>query len=280
MTPVPNTIPSLVGIPYNQAVQQAWAQGYTITINAFIEDTTRPAGVILVQCPAAGLPRETNIANCQQANRPALEQGTILVDVNPLPAPQVFRLVPDLYGQTEDAARLALEEGRLRVGLQRTAYDDLLPAGRIVEQNPRRGIPVPAGTAVDIIISAGPPPAVLHPRPRPRANVDPLAESGSLPSDNAGLPPPVATAPVEVVPETTTKPAADAPVDLEMGVLLLDEPFETDTHSSVGRRKARCNTQVPSGMDATNFGSMRRGISGKASPMPFSPTFALPERSH
>lgn len=228
VTPVPNTIPSLVGIPYNQAVQQAWAQGYTVTINSFVEDTTRPAGVVLVQCPAAGAPRETNIASCQQSNRPALEQGTILVDVNPLPAPQVFRLVPDLYGQTEDVARSALEEGDMRLGLQRTAYDDLLPAGRIVEQNPRRGIAVPAGTAVDIIISAGPPPGgTTETAPAPEPTLTP-AESSSLPTEGAVLAPPADTNPIETVPEATTKPATDTPI-LDMGVIVLDEQFETDT---------------------------------------------------
>jgi hypothetical protein len=228
VTPVPNTIPGLVGVSYNQAVQQAWAQGYTITINAFIDDPSRPAGVVLNQCPSAGAPRETNITECQQPNRPPLEQGTILVDVNPLPAPQVFRLVPDLYGQTEDVARTALEDGNLRVGSQRTAYDALLPAGRIVEQNPRRGIAVPAGTMVDIIISAGPPPGGIDPAPAPEATFTP-SESSSLPSDSTVPAPPVATSPPIVAAEEATKPAPDTPPVLDVGVVLLDEPFNDDT---------------------------------------------------
>lgn len=228
VTPIPDTIPGLVGVPYNQAVQQAWAQGYTITINAFIEDPSRPAGVILNQCPTVGMPRNTNISTCQQSNRPPLEQGTILVDVNPLPAPQVFRLVPDLYGQTEDVARTALEDGNLRVGLQRTAYDELLPAGRIVEQNPRRGIAVPAGTSVDIIISAGPPPGgVEAPAPAPEATFTP-SESSSIPADTTVLAPPTATNPAPA-PEEATKPVLDTPPVLEMGVVLLDEQFNSDT---------------------------------------------------
>lgn len=232
VTPVPNTIPGLVGVPYNQAVQQAWAQGYTITINAFIQDNTYAPGTIVFQCPVAGLPRETNIANCQQPNRPPLEQGTILVDINPLPAPQVFRLVPDLYGQTEDVARTALEEGNLRVGTTRTAYDDLLPAGRIVEQNPRRGIPVPAGTTVDIIISAGPPPGGDTPAPVPEPTFTPV-ESSSAPTESALLVAPTEVmVPPTVAAEAPTLPTADTLPPLEMGVILLDEPFNNGTQLS------------------------------------------------
>jgi hypothetical protein len=233
VTPVPNTIPGFVGVPYNQAVQQAWAQGYTITINAFIQDDNFAPGTIVFQCPVAGLPRETSIANCQQPNRPPLEQGTIVVDVNPLPAPQVFRLVPDLYGQTEEAARTALTEGNLRVGTTRTAYDNLLPAGRIVEQNPRRGIPVPGGTAVDIIISAGPPPGGDTPAPAPEPTLTP-AETGSLPPESVVVAPePTAeTIPPTFATEEPTPPVTESLPPLEMGVILLDEPFDNGTQLS------------------------------------------------
>ncbi|KPL88239.1 protein kinase domain-containing protein [Ardenticatena maritima] len=65
---------------------------------------------------------------------------------------------PDLFGLSLDDATATLEAAGLQRGLVRYAYDAAVPAGLVIEQNPRADVQVLAGTAVDLIVSLGPPP--------------------------------------------------------------------------------------------------------------------------
>ena len=155
-------VPDLKGPPYvsyNEAVQLAWNKGFQVKIVNFREDLDVPPGVIVDQCPAGGLPRNTDISACPRAGSAIPPEGTILIEVSSLPEPEVLLVVPDLYAQPEEEIRKILEEGGLRIGTRYESYDLLIPPGHIVEQNPRRGLAVLPGTFVDIVVSAGLPSA-------------------------------------------------------------------------------------------------------------------------
>ncbi len=224
-TATPRTVPNLVGPPflrYNEAVALAWNQGYVISIVGFVEGPNVPSGVVVTQCPLPGsLPGE--VAQCPTVGFPP-SVDTILVEVSSLPEPVVLRVVPDLYGQPEPEARAALEAGSLRLGSRREGYDLLIPAGRIIEQNPRRGLGVLPGTPVDVIVSAGPPPAagLIAPIETPIVEVIPPAPTAALLVTETPLPQPTLALPVEtptatlfVPPPTETPPAPGTTVLLE-----------------------------------------------------------------
>lgn len=180
-TPASRVVPNLVGPPYlryNEAVQRAWNNGFVISIVNFEDNPSLPPGTVLRQCPAAGaLPGDVQ-RDCSAPNLPPPSPDTIFVDVIGLPDPVVLRVVPDLYGQSEDEARGALTSGGLSLGTRRSAFDLLMPSGRIIEQNPRRGMAVLPGTQVDYIVSAGPPTEGVS----PGAIATPPSSSESFPT--------------------------------------------------------------------------------------------------
>ncbi|MBA3530482.1 MAG: PASTA domain-containing protein, partial [Ardenticatenales bacterium] len=181
-TPAIKTVPNLVGPPflrYNEAVTLAWNQEYVVSIVGFRNDPNLPPGVVVMQCPLAGaLPG--SFQECAPEGILPAADNTILVEVSSLPEPIVLRVVPDLYAQPEQDARTALEAGGLRLGIRRTAYDMLIPAGRVIEQNPRRGLAVLPGTPVDIIVSGGAPPTTQDLPGSPPVAVIPTATVETL----------------------------------------------------------------------------------------------------
>jgi hypothetical protein len=236
-TPEVRVVPNLVGPPYlnyNDALRLAWNLGFFTTIASFTDTLGFPPGAVVYQCPAAGALPEAVTACPEAASHPA-SLDTVFVQVSSLPDPQVLRVVPDLYGQPAEAARAALEAGDLRVGTRRDAYDSLQPQGRIVEQNPRRGIAVPPGTPIDIIVSAGPPQTVqdqpgtlpiLGPTQTPQT-VPVVTETPSLlpevvPSETAPI---VITEPPSPTPETepTEANVPDQPDEPGLTTLLEDD---------------------------------------------------------
>lgn len=201
-TPEVRVVPNLVGPPflnYNDAMRLAWNQGYFTTIVGYRDDANFPPGVVVQQCPAPGALPEA-VLECAVPGLPQPTTDSILVEVSSLPEPQVLRLVPDLYGQPAENVRASLEAGNLRLGTRRDAYDSLLPAGRVVEQNPRRGLAVTAGTTVDIIVSAGPPLTVQDQPIIPDVPVATATPEGALPvvTETPFVPPTETLAPTEM----------------------------------------------------------------------------------
>jgi eukaryotic-like serine/threonine-protein kinase len=65
--------------------------------------------------------------------------------------------VPDITGKTVAEARQVLEGMKLRLGTKLTEQpSDTFPKGQIITQNPDAGATVPAGTAINYILSTGP----------------------------------------------------------------------------------------------------------------------------
>lgn len=66
--------------------------------------------------------------------------------------------VPNLNNLSEAKAINSLNTAKLNVGNTSHSYDDTIPAGNIISQNPQSGTMVDEGTAVDYVISDGPEP--------------------------------------------------------------------------------------------------------------------------
>lgn len=65
-------------------------------------------------------------------------------------------LVPDLTGLTVTEARTRIAAAEMRLGEQRRTFDDSVPPGRILQQNPPAGFRVKQGREIDQTISLGP----------------------------------------------------------------------------------------------------------------------------
>ena len=63
--------------------------------------------------------------------------------------------VPDLVGQSEDAARQILVDAGLEPGNTGRDFSDSIPKGSVMEQNPRAGSRVSKSMKVDIVVSKG-----------------------------------------------------------------------------------------------------------------------------
>ena len=225
-TPTVVSVPNLVGppyVPYNDATILAWNRGFAVSISGFVQGEGIPDGVVVSQCPPPGTAiGQVNLLCADLVGQVAPSDHTIWVDVSSLPSPTVLRVVPDLYGQPEPEARAVLEVGGLRLGSVRTAFDSRMPEGRIVEQNPRRAVAVLAGEAVDIIVSAGPAPAIAE-------NAPPLPTETVLVVEEAP-PPTVAevatTAPPPTAEATQPPPTAEATEIVDQGAILFEDDFE------------------------------------------------------
>nr|WP_290668683.1 PASTA domain-containing protein [Ardenticatena sp.] len=99
----------------------------------------------IAQPNAAPLPLATPVPQEQSAPPPELTPSAQIV------------AIPDVFGLSLEDATAVLEEAGLQVGLVRYAHDAAVPAGLVLEQNPRADVQVVAGTAVDLIVSLGPP---------------------------------------------------------------------------------------------------------------------------
>ncbi|MBT8081310.1 MAG: PASTA domain-containing protein [Gammaproteobacteria bacterium] len=69
--------------------------------------------------------------------------------------------VPAVVGLSQADAEAAILAADLVVGLVRTVNSDTMPAGEVIDQSPAAGNPVPQGSAVDLVISAGPAPVTV-----------------------------------------------------------------------------------------------------------------------
>ena len=75
-----------------------------------------------------------------------------------------FVVVPDIRGLSEADGIAALATAKLVRGATFSEYSDTVPAGELIQQNPRPGVQVSSGTAIDIVVSLGAEP-LLSPSP-------------------------------------------------------------------------------------------------------------------
>ncbi len=88
-------------------------------------------------------------AQAQAVTPGALTPGQITINAAPV-------LVPNVVGLTQAAASTAITNAGLVVGTVTTQNDPNIPAGTVISQNPAANATVAAGSAVNLVVSAGP----------------------------------------------------------------------------------------------------------------------------
>jgi serine/threonine-protein kinase len=134
-------VPDEVGRPEAEAVAAVKALHLNPKVERRFADGTT-AGVVLGQAPRSG----------------SLEEGrnvTLTVSRGPTPVP-----VPDLTGRSKDQAVDVLAQAGFRLGKLTPRNDESAPAGVVLDWSPK-GVEAPRGTAVDLVVSAGPTPRTV-----------------------------------------------------------------------------------------------------------------------
>src|SRR5262249_45400366 len=143
---VPGQPPPLVVVPnvVNQTQEAAAgainAAGLVIGTTTTAPSTTVPAGSIISQNPAAG------------TQGAAGSRGALVVSSG-----SGLVTVPDVVNQTQAAATAAIVNASLTVGTITTASSTTVPSGSVISQNPAGNTQAPAGSAVALVVSSGPP---------------------------------------------------------------------------------------------------------------------------
>jgi eukaryotic-like serine/threonine-protein kinase len=181
------TIPNFVGQTFDAAKVQATALGLNLVIDQSDPNSTQPLGTILSTDPTAN----TLVA-----------PGTTIkatVAAGPQAVP-----VPDLRNLPEANAVAAIQAAGLVVGTRSEATDPVVPAGSIISQDPRAGLPVAPGTTVNYVVSKGP-----EPTPTPSPTPSPTPTPTPPPTPTPTPPPtPTPTPPPTPTPTPTPGPSA------------------------------------------------------------------------
>ena len=175
-------MPSFLGQTYEDAQQLAQEHGLVLTVGAYQVTDEAAEGEIIAQNPVAATPVPHG---AQVTVTIATQRQTVLV--------------PDLRLSTEAQLFETLAQNNLAPGQRSETFDVEVPASLVIRTNPRAGIEVARGTAIDYIISLGPAPTATP-------SVPPT-ESPSLPPTEAPTPTAPPTAPPTEPPTPTPTPA-------------------------------------------------------------------------
>jgi serine/threonine-protein kinase len=200
-TPAPAlvTVPSFVGMQLEAAQTEADEQGLELTVGSFQVSQDVPENTVLSQDPAAG---------------GQVEAGSTVTVIVATGNPTV--LVPDARLRTEPEFFALLAQNNLLPGLRSEEYDPEVPIGLITRTNPRAGIEVAQGTAIDYLVSLGP-----EPTPTATPEITPTLEPTPTPDPT---PPPPPTLPPTPTPTRTptptpqpTQPPTPVPTPITVG---------------------------------------------------------------
>ena len=132
-------VPALLGQPESSAVSALTSAQLAAGIIDTVPSATVPAGHVANQDPPAN-----SIVPQGYAVNFTVSTGVALVTM------------PDLIGLTEPEAEAVLRGAGLVVGNRSTAISATVPEGQVADQRPIPGADVATGSAVDLVISAGP----------------------------------------------------------------------------------------------------------------------------
>ena len=130
--------PSLTTLTLAEALPIAEGLGLRVQVVERVTSSDQPVDTILSQSPGS----ET------------LVPLNTVIEVRVV-AGSGFVVVPDIRGLSEADGIAALAMAKLVRGGTFSEYSDIVPAGEVVQQNPRPGVQVSSGTAIDIVISLG-----------------------------------------------------------------------------------------------------------------------------
>ncbi|MFN8487878.1 MAG: FG-GAP-like repeat-containing protein [Caldilineaceae bacterium] len=141
--PLPATVPvpNIVGLTQAAAQQAITAASLAVGTVTQAYNNSVPAGNVISQTPSAGASVAPNTA------------VNLVVSLGIAPV-----TVPNVVGLTQTAAQQAITGASLAVGTVTQAYNNSVPAGSVISQNPVAGLSVAPGTAVSLLVSRGPTP--------------------------------------------------------------------------------------------------------------------------
>ncbi len=199
------SVPSYVGLQLAGARKNAQSQGFVLSVGAYQVTDQAPEGSVIAQDPAAGAV--------------ALKGSEVTVTV----ATQKQTVpVPDLRLHTEADAFDILAQNNLAPGERSEAYDPEVPANLVIRTNPRAGVNVARGTAIDYVISLGqtptptPPPISTPPPPTPPPPTPPPPTAAPTPPPTSG-PTAAPPTPTPTAPPTPTEEPTPAPTPVTVG---------------------------------------------------------------
>lgn len=131
-------VPSLTTLTLAEAIPIAEHLGLRVQVVERVTSMDQPVDTILSQSPGS----ET------------LVPLNTVIEVRVV-AGSGFVVVPDIRGKSEADAIAALTAAQLVRGTTFSEYSDTVPAGELLQQNPRPGVQVSSGTAIDIVLSLG-----------------------------------------------------------------------------------------------------------------------------
>ncbi len=100
----------------------------------------------------------------------------------PKPTPPTVA-VPDVVGDAEADALVTIGASGLTAGEKTRKYDDKVSSGDIISTNPKAGVVVERGTAIDYLVSRGPSPTPSPtPKPTPKTTPKPSPKPTSVPT--------------------------------------------------------------------------------------------------
>ena len=139
VVPVMVLVPDVAGQAQADAEVEILVAGLTVGAVSSAHSAVVPVGHVIGQDPDAG----TSVAEGTAVN--------LVVSAGP-----VMVLVPDVAGQTQADAEAAILAAGLTVGAVSSANSAVVPAGHVIGQEPDAGTSVAEGTAVNLVVSAGP----------------------------------------------------------------------------------------------------------------------------
>jgi serine/threonine-protein kinase len=213
--PRPVPVPSVVGLPANQAVERLQQASADFQVNQQQVVSNEPPGIVVAQSPKAG---ETAPANA--TIRLNVSKGTGKVKV------------PNVVGQSVEQATNSIEGAGLEAS--RVDVPSSEDAGTVVAQSPAAGSEVAEGSSVRINVSTGPGTSTTG-TSTGGTTTGGTAREVPVP-DVVGLEPPEATAQLRSAGfrvKTTTEPTNDPAQD---GVVIRQDPS--------GGHNAKSGTQV------------------------------------
>lgn len=131
-------VPDLVGRSLVEAETIARGRHLSVQVIQQVNNATLPTGAVVSQDPSAGTPVKVNRA----------------VGVVTSLGPEMVT-VPDVRRRSLEDTRFSIEQARLVVGEIREAYNDTVPSGFVVVQDPAPGASVARGTPVNVTVSKG-----------------------------------------------------------------------------------------------------------------------------
>ena len=144
-----STVPNVVGLTLTGATSTLASDGFKLGTVSYQQGVAKTQGTILSQTPAAG---------AMAGNGSTVDLVAVGTSVQP---------VPNVIGMTQSAATAAITGAGLALGHVSLIYSSSGPSGTVVDQAPNAGLTTPAGSAVAITVSKGPPPST---RPLPTAH--------------------------------------------------------------------------------------------------------------